>query len=454
MPPPTDPPNPNPNPNPKPSPANSVVTINVGGELFQTTAETLALAGPASSLSSLSSSAAVPFLDRDPRIFSLLLSFLRLRRAPSAASASDLDDLLSEARFFSLPPDLLSLLSSSLPSPAASPLRHLRHLRALASPRRRRLLLRPPPPPPPPPAPPSPPPPSTPPRPSPPSPPPAPRLSRPPPPSPPPPPLPPSPPLRVLHWLPNPSTNSTVLAVAASPDALFVSFESSRRNASAVLAYDLNSFDPVLEVGRKEIFGAELDSAIPATKLRWVAEFGLLMAAGSHAGPSGLSGNIALWDIRSNKAAWEITEKSIDCFADVAVSDGLRAMFKVGVNSGEVFMADLRKLGAEEPWVCLGDRRKVETGKREGSGCLIECYGQHVFCTRGGEVEFWTEVVFGGRREGFLEEERVMRKNWMGRAKDRGGKKITHLAFGGSRMVLARKDEQSVEVWESCTRGI
>nr|CAD1836022.1 unnamed protein product [Ananas comosus var. bracteatus] len=386
-----------------------------------------------------------PFLDRDPRIFSLLLSFLRLRAPPPppppptsttssprpASSPSPRPPLLlsssSSSTFLSPPPSPPPSPSPPRPPP---PLRRLRHLRRpRRRPRRRRLLLRPLPPPPPPP-----------------------RRPRPfpavdsllalspslaaagatdfpglhllpllphhspPPPS-------PRPPLA-----PNPSTNSTVLAVAASPDALFVSFESSRRNASAVLAYDLNSFDPVLEVGRKEIFGAELDSAIPATKLRWVAEFGLLMAAGSHAGPSGLSGNIALWDIRSNKAAWEITEKSIDCFADVAVSDGLRAMFKVGVNSGEVFMADLRKLGAEEPWVCLGDGRK---GRRS---------------------RVLDEVVFGGRREGFLEEERVMRKNWMGRAKDRGGKKITHLAFGGSRMVLARKDEQSVEVW--CTEFI
>lgn len=179
------------------------------------------------------------------------------------------------------------------------------------------------------------------------------------------------------------------------------------------------------------------------------------MAAGSHGGPSGLLGNIRLWDVRSSEAVRDLKEKA-DCFADITVSNSLSAMFKVGINSGEVFMADLRKLDAEEPWVCLGDARKAATGRKEGSGCRIESHGRQVFCSRGGEVEMWTEVMMGSStrsNEDGLNGERIMRRNILGRTKDAGGKKITLLGFGGSRMVVARKDEQCVEVWESYVRS-
>ncbi len=51
-------------------------------------------------------------------------------------------------------------------------------------------------------------------------------------------------------------------------------------------------------------------------------------------------------------------------------------------------------------------------------------------------------------------EERIFKKNLMGRVKDMGGVKITNLAFGGSRMFLTRKDQQCVEVWQSSSREL
>uniref|UniRef100_N1QSI7 Potassium channel tetramerisation-type BTB domain-containing protein n=1 Tax=Aegilops tauschii TaxID=37682 RepID=N1QSI7_AEGTA len=60
-----------------------------------------------------------------------------------------------------------------------------------------------------------------------------------------------------LYWPDSPS--SSVLSMAASEPAshwLFASFESARRNSSAVVAFDLNSLSPVVEIGRKEVFGA------------------------------------------------------------------------------------------------------------------------------------------------------------------------------------------------------
>lgn len=128
-----------------------------------------------------------------------------------------------------------------------------------------------------------------------------------------------------------------------------------------MVVFDLNSLSPVVEIGRKEVFGADIEAAIPASKLAWLGGHSLLLAASSHSGPAGVVGDIRLWDVRASATVpvWEVREKE-DCFADVAASDALSAVFKVGAASSEVFMADLRRLGngggvGLEPWVCIGD---------------------------------------------------------------------------------------------------
>ncbi|PKA45855.1 BTB/POZ domain-containing protein [Apostasia shenzhenica] len=451
------------------TPAAAIVTLNVGGRIFQTTPQTLAAAGPSSLLSSLP-----PFIDRDPDLFAAILALLRTGRLPSSSfsgeASVDISDLFAEAEFYGLDPRLLlpSFSSSSfsplslrrsllLPLPGRDPvsvlsaapsgeliaahgskitsfdftLRNRRttltslpavdsvlslpysHLAAAGAadfPGLQLLDL------------------SS-------------RSLR-----------------KTLHWRPHPSApGATVQAIAAAADRqiLFSSYETGRRNASAILAFDLapnGEFRPVSEIARREIYGAELDSAIPATKLRWVPYLNILMAAGSHWGPSGVLGEIRLWDIRSGgDPAWELKEKT-DCFADVTVSDELSAVFKVGVNSGDVFMADLRKLNAAEPWVGLGGWRwnGENLGNKEGKGCKIECEGRHVFCSRGGEVELWSEVTMAAAAAA---EEKVMRRNVMGRAKDVGGARILQMVFGGKRMAVARSEVSGVEVWESSDRG-
>ncbi|XP_074591057.1 BTB/POZ domain-containing protein At5g41330 [Curcuma longa] len=459
-------------------PSSNVVTLNVGGQIFQTTAQTLSVAGSGSLLSSFASSAcgsaasSIPFIDRDPELFACLLSLLRTGRLPSrAAAAFDPDDLLAEARFYSLHPILLSALSHPslfdgfalrpsllLPLPgrdspsalapaaadsdvslfvahggkvssfdpslrrratALTPLPVVDSLLALGPlaaagatdfPGLHLLDLR--------------------------------RTG--------------NPVSHVLQWSPHQfAPAAAVQAIGSSSDHLFCSFESCRRNANAILAYDLATLQPVTEIARHEIYGAELDSGIPATKLQWVPGLNLLMAAGSHSGPSGLSGDIRLWDLRSAEAVWHRKEKA-DCFADITVSDSLSAMFKVGINSGEVLMADIRNLSSEKPWTRIGSGSHLGTGKKEGSGCRMESYGRHVFCSRGADVEMWTEVLMGSlatKIEDGLEGERVIKRNMMGGgSKVAEGKKINLLGFGGNRMVVARKAEQCVEVWETSTR--
>lgn len=446
----------------------NVVTINVGGQIFQTTKQTLALAGPKSILSAAAKSQLAHlgehFVDRDPELFSVILSLLRTGNLPSKAKAFDLQDVISESQFYGVESLLVNSVSNpsqfdafnlqkSLVLPlngrdapsaiAATPFGslHVAHGSKITSfdwslGRKKTILtqftavdsL-----------------------------------------------LPISPAVaaagatdfsglqildlengavrETLNWENVTRSGSTVQAIGSSGEHLFVSFESGRRNSNSILVYDLQSLSPVTEIGHNEIFGADLDSAIPATKLKWIPSYNLLMASGSHGGPSGVSGNIRFWDIRTGSIVWEVKDK-VDCFSDVAVSDNLSAMFKIGVNSGEVFYMDLRNLDDDKSWVCLGDRRKMLNGKKEGVGCKIESHGNQVFCTKKGDIELWSEVLISSQKKSNDDlGERVFRKNLMGRMKDTGGAKITNLAFGGNKMFVTRKDQQSIEVWQSSVRG-
>ncbi|KAG6788308.1 hypothetical protein POTOM_004372 [Populus tomentosa] len=452
-----------------PKTQSNIVTINVGGRIFQTTDQTLTQAGPKSLLSQLSElNQLVPhFIDRDPDLFSILLSLLRTGNLPSKAKSYDLQDLIEESKFYKIESLLVNSLSNpsqfdpfNLQKTVNLPLNsrdtasaitttpygslHVSHGSKITSfdwslqnkstaltqftaidsmlaispnlvavgatdfsglqildLEKKGLVL------------------------------------------------------ETLNWENVTKSGSTVQAIGSSNDLLFTSFESSRRNSNSIVVYDLKTLSPVAEIGHYEIFGADLDSAIPATKLKWVESYNLVMASGSHSGPSGVLGNVKFWDIRSGCVVWEFKEK-VDCFSDVTVSDNLSSIFKVGVNSGEVFYADLRKLGSEsnDSWVCLGDERKVGNVRKEGVGCKIEAHGNQVFCSRGGDIELWSEVVMDSskkREEGLPE--RVFRKNLMGRVKDMGGSRVTNLAFGGNRMFVTWKDQLSVEVWQSSVMG-
>ncbi|KAK4728767.1 hypothetical protein R3W88_021755 [Solanum pinnatisectum] len=441
--------------------SSNIVTIDVGGHLFQTTRQTLKQSGSKSVLSEISNlDGSIPFIDRDPEMFSILLSLLRTGNLPSKAKTFDIQDLVFESQFYGVehlllnshsnpsqfePFDLeksLILPLSGRDSPTAISTTQLGSVQVAHgckitsfdwSLKRKSTILT--------------------------------QfagidsmLSL-------------SPNVvaagatdfsglqiidvskgfvkETLNWENVTKSGSTVQAIGASKEFLFTSFESSRRNSNCIMIYDLsdNGFRPVSEIGHYEIFGAELDSAIPATKLSWISSYNLLMAAGSHSGPSGVRGNIRFWDLRSGNVVWEIKE-NVDCFADCTVSDDLSAILKVGVHSGEVFISDLRNIGKENTWTCLGDSRKVTNGKKEGFGSKIESHGNQVFCSKGGNIELWSEVLIGSSIK-----DRVFRKNSMGRAKDSCGNKITHFSFGGNKMFVTRKDQQFVEVWQSSVRG-
>ncbi|KAL0408184.1 UNVERIFIED_CONTAM: BTB/POZ domain-containing protein [Sesamum radiatum] len=407
--------------------SSNIVTIDVGGQLFQTTKQTLSLAGSKSFFSKIANSdQAIPFVDRDPELFSILLSLLRTGNLPSKAKAFDIQDLIFESQFYGIENLLLNSQSNpsqfdafNLEKSFVLPLSGRDSPSAISTT--------------------------------------------------------PCGSLHVAHgskvtsfdW--SLQRKSTILTQFTAIDSLLALSPAvaaaGATDFSGLQILDLDkgfvkdtlnwenvtrSGSTVQAIGTSpEHLFTSFESTIPATKLQWVPSHNLLMASGSHSGPSGVSGNIKFWDIRSGNVVWELKEK-VDCFSDVTVSDVLGTMFKVGVNTGEVFCADLRNMDADHPWVCLGDGRKVINGKKEGFGCKVESQGNQVFCSKGGNVELWSEILLGTveKQETGLHE-RVFRKNLMGRAKDMGGNRITNVNFGGSKMFLTRKDQQCVEVWSS-----
>ncbi|EPS66205.1 hypothetical protein M569_08570, partial [Genlisea aurea] len=446
-----------------------IVTVNVGGKLFQTTVQTLSLAGSHSILSTISGSNDPFFIDRDPEIFSILLSLLRTGNLASRAKQLfDVQDLIFESRFYGIENLLIDSLANpsqfdafNLKNSMILPLNgrdsptamccttryggggggglHVSHGSKITSfdwslSRKSTILtefiaidslfalspaaaaagavdfpglqildlekgfIR-----------------------------------------------------DTLHWENVTKTGSTVQAIGASPDHLFTSFESSRRNSNCIMVYDLNNnLNPVSMIGHYEIYGADLISGLPSTKLEWISSRNLLMASGSHSSHSGVSGRIQFWDIRSSNVVLEIKEKE-DCFADVTASDVLSAMFKVGVNSGDVYFSDLRRLDVDESWVRLGEGKKAAAanGKKEGAQCRIRSHGNHAFCSRDSNVEVWSEVMMSSSRKDEPENsstKRIFRKNTA--ARDEGSRnRVSNFIFGGGKMFMTRKDEQCVEVW-------
>ncbi|KAL8196446.1 hypothetical protein R6Q57_024741 [Mikania cordata] len=95
------------------------IKLNVGGKVFETTVSTLRSGGSESLLAALSSrqlqSSSNPvFIDRDPEIFSVLLSLLRTNRLPSTSRRFTDQELSDEASYYGIESQLKSAM---LPNP-------------------------------------------------------------------------------------------------------------------------------------------------------------------------------------------------------------------------------------------------------------------------------------------------------------------------------------------------
>ncbi|XAR68843.1 hypothetical protein NMG60_11000226 [Bertholletia excelsa] len=384
------------------------IKLSVGGKLFETTVSTLRSGGPDSLLAALSnrpiqaSSSDPVFIDRDPEIFAVLLALLRSNRLPSTARRFNKQELADEAAYYGIE---ARLKSAMLPCPLAgidaSPVVTIRpasdgivstftasdgdgsvwiahggqisgydwnlthvgtirtHLDDITSIRRVRPEIA--------------------------------AIG--------------SEAAAGLHfyslasgrrvgsadWT-DPSDpriyKARVTAMADSDESVFVAFDCYHRE-NCVLVIDKSSLKVVSEFGRQS--GSSSKTLVPG-KLTFLPESGIIVGSSVTCGAFGYSGYIRLWDPRSGSVIWETNEPGSgrssrfgDSFADMDVDVLESIIFKVCSKSGDLGMADLRKLG-DDPWVYLIDLNPSLRNTSHSSNYVMHCYKKQVLWA---EMESW-----------------------------------------------------------------
>ncbi|RYR50829.1 hypothetical protein Ahy_A07g037432 isoform D [Arachis hypogaea] len=392
------------------------IKLNVGGKLFETTLSTIRSAGPDSLLFVLSNRPANDpnpvFIDRDPEIFSVLLSLLRTNQIPSAARRFSTQELADEAAFYGIdshfrsaaaPPPFsgidasivksISPASEGLPSTFAVAdngavwiahggqissydwsLAHTGTLRthldeidsicrvwteiaAVGSESDAGLHFY--------------------------------DFSS-------------SRHVGSVHWT-DPSDprifKARVNAITASETSVFASFDCPHRE-NIVLEIDKERIQIVSQLGRQS--GNQAKHMVPS-KLTFVPATGVLVGTAITSGAFGYSGYIRIWDPRSGDVVWETNEPGAgrssrfgDSFADVDVDAEGLSIFKLCSKSGDLGMADMRRLG-DDPWVYLEEKNPsmVNYGGEVNNLLMHCCWGQ-VFVGRGGSLEVWSRVQAHG----------------------------------------------------------
>lgn len=450
-----------------PQAAEERIKLNVGGKLFETTISTILSGGPDSLLAALSSRPQSPvvFIDRDPEIFSVLLSLLRSDRLPSSASCRfSKEELADEALYYGIesrlrsamsPPPFsgidASLVSTIRPASDAFPssftaaaddgsiwIAHggqisaydwnltrsgtiRTHLEEITSIRRVWSEV-----------------------------------------------------AAVAsdsaagvhfydisggrhvgscHWTDESDPRiykARVTAVADSPNSVFASFECQHRE-NCILAVDKSTLQISSEFGRQS--GSSSKTIVP-TKLTFLPQNGAVFGTAVMSGAFGCAGYIRLWDPRSGDVVWETNEPGSgrssrfgDSFADVDIDVDGSTLFKVCSKSGDIAGADLRKLG-EDPWVYLKEKNPSLRNTGGAGNIIIHCYRKQVFVGRDGGLEVWSRVV----EEEEEEEEGLLcegsyRRNYVDKMEERGI--IRRVEGGGNRLFVSREDVEGIEVWET-----
>ncbi|XP_057984026.1 protein ENDOPLASMIC RETICULUM-ARRESTED PEN3 [Malania oleifera] len=447
------------------------IKLNVGGKLFETTVSTIQAGGPDSLLAVLS---ARPnphnpvFIDRDPEIFSVLLSLLRSDRLPSAASRFSKQELADEALYYGIESRLRSALSpppftgidasvvttirpaaDGLPSAftafaadgsvwiahggqissydwnlthAGTIRTHLEDITSI-----RRVW----------------------------------------------------PEVAAIgsdaaaglhfydisggrhvgsaHWTDSSDPRiyrARVTAIADSSSSVFASFECKHRE-NCILAIDKSTLQIASEIGRQSGGSAK---TLVAGKLTYLPESGAIASTAVTCGAFGYSGYIRLWDPRSGEVVWETIEPGSgrssrfgDSFADADIDVDGSTLFKVCSKSGDLAVADLRNLG-EDPWVYLKDKNPSLRNTGGGGSCVLHCYKKQVFVGREGGLEVWSRVeereTEGEEREsGFCEGS--YRRNYVDKVQDSERGVIRKMEGGGNRLFVSRQNVEGIEVWES-----
>ncbi|KAM2954647.1 hypothetical protein FF1_032897 [Malus domestica] len=264
-----------------------------------------------------------------------------------------------------------------------------------------------------------------------------------------------------IHWT-DPEDprifKARVTAIAASPSSVFASFDCPRKE-NCILVIDKSTLKIVSELSRQPGSSAK---NLAVGKLRWLPETGLIVGSSVTCGAFGYSGYIRLWDPRSNEVIWEANEPGSgrssrfgDSFADVDADVEESTLFKLCSKSGDLAVADLRKLG-DDPWVYLQDknpslRNAGGDGTDGDSNRVVRCYRKQVFVGREGGLEVWSRVA---EAESRVERENGVcegwyRRNFVDKEEDSERGVIKKIEGGGDRLFVIREDVEGIEVWES-----
>ena len=261
-----------------------------------------------------------------------------------------------------------------------------------------------------------------------------------------------------VHWR-DPSDprifKARVTAIADSPSSVFASFYCPHKENS-VLVIDKSTLQVKSELGRQP--GSSAKNLVPG-KLTWLPETNIVVGSSVTCGAFGFSGYIRLWDPRSGDVVWETNEPGSgrsgrfgDPFADVDVDVEESTLFKVCSKSGDLAMADLRSL-KEDPWIYLQDNNpSLRTTSRGGNdNIVIHCYKKQVFVGRDGGLEVWSRVP---NSRGAMEEESgvcegLYRRNFVDKLEDSERGVIEKVEGGGERLFVCRENAEGIEVWES-----
>lgn len=446
------------------------IKLNVGGKLFETTISTMQSGGPDSLLAALSSRHTQDpvFIDRDPEIFSVLLSLLRSGRIPSTAQRFSKQELADEALYygiesqlrFAMSPPPLSGIDASLVTtihPASDGLpstftaaagdgsiwiahggqisaydwnlshtgtirTHLDDITSI-----RRIL----------------------------------------------------PDVATVgsnsaaglhfydfcsashlgstHWTDSSDPRiykARVTSIADSSNQVFASFDCQHRE-NCILVIDKSTLQIVSEISRQS--GSSAKTMVPG-KLTWLPDTGVIIGTAVTSGAFGYSGYIRIWDPRANGAViWETSEPGSgrssrfgDSFADVDVDVEGSNLFKICSKSGDLAMADLRNLG-DDPWVYLKDKNPMMRYTGGAVDSVIHCYRSQVFVGREGALEVWSRVI---EKENGIDTENVIgeelyRRNFVDKLEDSERGIIKKIEGGGNRLFVSREDVEGIEVWES-----
>ncbi|XP_047316442.1 protein ENDOPLASMIC RETICULUM-ARRESTED PEN3 [Impatiens glandulifera] len=245
-----------------------------------------------------------------------------------------------------------------------------------------------------------------------------------------------------------------VAAISNSSDSVFASYNCYHRENS-ILMIDKSTLQVSSEFGRQS--GNSSKTIVPR-KLTYLPHSNLLVGSTVSSGAFGYSGYIRIWDTRSRETVWETNEPGSgrssrfgDSFADVDIDKDELTLFKVCSKSGDIGMADLRKLG-DDPWVYLMDTNPSMKNDEGMNNLLIHCYRKQVFVGREGGLEVWSKLKEKRKENVIMQEEEgglLYRRNCMDKPEDSVRGMIKKIEGAGDRLFVSREEVDGIEVWES-----